>query len=902
MAKTKTYFHAFNIGVHDRKALPRVDLERMRLAAEDQTNILCQATGPGFMRPGTQYLTPSYAGAECRLKEFIFGTTDAALFEFSNQALRIFVDDAVITRPAVSSTVINGDFSSSAGWSTAGVGGGQATIGGGILILNAMDIEGIAQCSRSVTTATPNVEHALRIIVLLGPVIFRCGSTSSGDEYISETSLPTGVHSLTFTPTGTYYVQFSSKARMNRVVDSIQVEAAGEMILPTPWTLSDLPNVRVDQSADVCFVACDNFQQRRIERRAPHSWSVGLYVSDDGPFALNPDPTVRLKNIVVENNGTMLASAPYFTPEHVGSLFRLVHTGQKLQQGMAQEDVYTDAIRVSGVYYSVGNSDRDFLVGITGTWSGTLTLQRSIDTSDTGFTDVTTYTSNGTYSVSDTASNVIYYYRVGFKVGGYISGEANVSIVYEGGGGTGVCRVVGFNSATSVNIEVVSPMKGNDWTRDWRAGEWSNDRGWPSAVALSDGRLWWSGADRIWGSVSDAFTSFDEDVEGDSGPIARAIATGGVNDTKWMMSLQRLLVGTEGTVSTVKSSSLDEPLTPTNFGIRDSSTTGVASVNPIKIDTRGIFVERAGNALMELTFDGSVADYRASQISKLTTDLFGSGVKSISVQRRPDTRIWIVLNDGTCACMVYEPDQEVLAFIPINTDGMFESVAVLPDIAQDRVYFSIKRTINGSDVRYIEKMAADVEVMPSTLCKTVDSFKSGVNSPASTMVAVGTHLTGKDVVVWADGAPIEASYGIPQAFTVDVGGNITLPSPVTNWVAGLPYRARYKSARLAYGGDAGTAMLQEKSVNGVGLILMDFIRQGIKIGASFDDPYRGLDHLPMMADNMTQPGVVSDIVRDEQTIPFAGEWNVDSRVCIEINSPYSACLLGMVLELTTNGQ
>lgn len=891
MARIATYAHAWNVGVQDKRALPRVDLERMRLAAEQQTNWLCMATGPGFMRPGLEYITSTDGNAEARIKEFVFGAADAALMEFTNQALRVLVDDVPITRPSVTSTVTNGNFSSSAGWTTTGVGGGTATISGGKLTLDAVAIEGIAQCSRSVTTSTPNVEHALRIIVDRGPVTFRCGSTSTGDEYIAETILPTGEHSLAFTPTGTYYVQFSSKDRVDRIVDSIQVEAAGIMELPTPWTTADLPSIRLTQSADVCFVACDGYQQRRIERRTSRSWSVCIYQVDDGPFQINANPAVRLRPTAFNGNASLEASAAYFSSDMVGSLFRLTHSGQHIDERIAIEDAYTSSIRVSGI-----QNDRAWTFTLLGTWSGTVSLQRSYDDPDTGFVSVQTYTINGTTAIDDSADNAIYYYRLGFEPGDYTSGEVQIQVTYQGGGGTGICRVTGYTSPTLVDIEILSPFKASVFTRDWAIGEWSDYNGWPSAVTLSDGRLWWSGADRIWGSVSDAFASFDEETEGDSGPISRSIATGGVNDTKWLLSLQRLLAGTEGTVATIKSSSLDEPLTPTNFGIRDSSTTGAADIDPIKVDTRGIFVERAGTALLELTYDGATSEYIATQISKLTTDVFSSGVRSIGIQRRPDTRIWIVMEDGSCVCMVYEPDQEVLAFIPIETDGDFESVAVLPSTVQDRVYFSVRRTINGSTVRYIEKMALDSEVKPSTLCKTVDAFNSGTNSPASTTISVGTHLAGESVVVWADGAPLETSRGVPATFTVNGSGNITVPTAVTNWVAGLSYEAQYKSARLAYGGDAGTAMLQKKAVNKVGLILTDFVRQGLKYGPSFDI----LDSLPRMTDNQTQPDIVLSDIRDEEPFTFNGNWNSDSRVCLQCQSPYTATLLGLVLQMTSN--
>ena len=356
------------------------------------------------------------------------------------------------------------------------------------------------------------------------------------------------------------------------------------------------------------------------------------------------------------------------------------------------------------------------------------------------------------------------------------------------------------------------------------------------------------------------------------------------------MALQKILIGTDGAVATCKSSSLDEPITPTNLSIKQSSSTGAAPVEPVKVDSLGLFIERSGKALMELSYDGTVADYNATQLSKLATDLFSEGVKTMAVQRRPDTRVWVVMNDGSCVCVVYEPLEEVLAFVPIETDGDFESVSVLPGVEQDIVYFVVKRTINSATVRYIEKMALDTEVKPSTLCKVMDSFKTA--SPAGTAVTGATHLIGESVVVWADGAPLTE--------TVD-GGGFTLPSAATSIVYGLPYTARYKSARLAYGAQGGTAMLQPKRVTGVGMVLTDFVRSGIRYGSEFDNADRPLYPLPVNKDGTTATEIVLSDINDEEEFAFPGEWNVDSRVCIEWQSPFPAMVLALVVSVETNG-
>ncbi|WP_164898508.1 hypothetical protein, partial [Mesorhizobium sp. M7A.F.Ca.MR.362.00.0.0] len=636
----------------------------------------------------------------------------------------------------------------------------------------------------------------------------------------------------------------------------------------------------------------------------------------NGPFTTGRTRAIKLTPSVTEGNGTLTASASFFNTGHVGTLFTLRHGGFNCSTELAGEGQFTDAFKVTGVVQAGGGNeynDRNWVYSVSGTWVGTLRWQRSFDGEDTGFkrfrkavstsaSDITAPVANITNDETD--DNSIIWYKLGFEPGEYTSGTATVAIDYDGGGGNGVCRVTAFNSSTSVDIEILSPFHGAVATDDWRECEWSDEQVWPSSVAFAEGRLWLSGSDRLWGSVSDGFEDFDDETEGDSGPISRSIATGGVNDTQWLLALQRLLIGTEGAVSTCKSSSLDEPLTPSNLSIKDSSSTGAASVDPARIDSRGLFVDRSGKALFELSFDGTSSDYNATQMSKLATDLFTSGVRSLAVQRRPDTRVWIIMNDGSCVCVVYEPMEEVLAFIPIETDGSFESAAVLPADDQDRAYFVVNRTVNGSTVRYIEKMALDTEVKPSTLCKVMDAFKTGVNSPASTTINVGTHLIGESVVVWADGAPLVTvanGYSEPNTYVVNGSGNITVGSAVTNWVAGLPYTARYKSSKLAYGAAEGTAMLQKKKVDKVGLIMTDFVRAGIRYGSQFDNDDRPMFPLPVLEGYTTAPAIVLSDINDEEPFVFPGEWDMDSRVCLECASPNTLTLISLVLQITTNG-
>lgn len=920
MGKARVLFHAFNVGQHDATALARVDLERMRLAAEEQTNLIGMTTGQGFMRPGLEYLGSTDGNAAAKLAEFVYGATDAALLEFTNTSMRVWIDDAVVTRPAVTAAVSNGDFSSGTNWTLTASSGATCTVSGGLLNMTASARGSVASATQTVTVNEQGTEHALRIIVSRGPVTFRCGSTSGGDEYIAETVLDTGSHSLAFTPsTSSFYIRFESRNSNLKTVDSITVEASGVMELPTPWETANLGLMRFAQSADVVFVACSGYQPQRIERRAARSWSVVQYKSDTGPFYASRSVDAKLKVSATSGNATLTSDKAFFRSSHVGALFRLFSDGGIRQTyTLSNEVAFTDPIRVSGLSGFVAGAaeantrERLIRYTITGTWAGTISVLKSSKDKEFGFTKshiryehpVSTststsvaITSNVDYYLNDKSDNEIVWYKLGFESGNYTSGTASIVMEYGGWDVAGICRVTGYTSATEVSVEILQTMGNTSYTATWQEGMWSDEDGWPAAVAFYDGRLWWSGLDRLWGSVSDDFNNFDEDFEGDAGPINRSIATGGVNDTQWLLGLQRLLIGTEGMIAVAKSSSLDDPITPTSLAIRDVSSLGVAPNGAVKIDSRGLSVERSGRAVMELVYDPSQNDYRATQLSKLTTDLFADGVKEIAIQRRPETRIWIITETGGCVCCVYEPDQEVVAFIPIETDGTFESVAVLPADSQDRVYFVVNRTINAGTKRYIEKMALDTEVRPSTLCKVMDAFETGTAASPTTTLAVGTHLQGETVVVWADGEPVETSAGVRGEYVVDGSGNITLGSAISGqWVAGLPYRARYKSARLAYGTEGGTAMLAKKSLDEVGLIMTNFTRQGIRVGTSFTKMY----DLPSKVLGQTVSDIVLDTVDDGVPFSVGGGWSLDNRMCIEVNSPYTATFCGMTLSITAN--
>lgn len=882
MAKQSSHLLTFNRGILSRLGLARIDLNRTAMSAEVMTNWMPRVLGSMMLRPGMGYIDSTRNNARAKLFPFVFATDDTAQLEITAGALRVRIDDELISRPSVSAAITNGSFTSDlTGWTDSDEGSAASSwVTGGFMALLGTGTSAAIR-DQAVTVNEAGTEHALRVAVERGPVILRVGSTSGGDEYVYETTLGTGAHSLAFTPTGTFYVRLMNRRPFTARVDSVAVESSGTVELPSPWGADDLSNIRMSQSGDVLFVACKGYRQRKIERRTARSWSIVTYEPETGPFRnVNSSPITITPSALI-GDVTLTASASLFRESNVGSLYRIQSTGQTVTATIAAEDTFSNPIRVAGV-----EGQRAFGITITGISGDTVTLQYSVGEPGS-WVDVASYTVNTSTSYNDALDNQIIYYRIGVKAGGYGTGTINVTLAYTSGSITGIARVTGYSSPTSVSAVVLQAFGAITASSDWWESVWSDRRGWPSAVALYEGRLWWFGSDRSIGSISDAFEDFDDDFEGDAGPINRSIGEGPVDSICWALPMQRLIIGTQGAEFSARSSSFDEPLTPTNFNIKPASTQGSKEINAIRVDSMGIYVQRSGQKLYQLAYNLDQNDYRSEDLTIGVPDLNEAGIVHIAVQRQPDTRIHCIREDGTVGVLVFDSGENVICWVEVETDGVIEDACVLPGSKEDSVYYVVRRTINGSTRRYIEKWAMESECRGGALNKQADSFILYSGASTATISGLG-HLEGMSVVAWGAGKDL-------GVYTVS-GAQITLSESVTGAIVGLGYEALFKSAKQSFGAVIGTPLNQRKRIDHAGLILADTHYQGLRFGPDFDT----MDDLPLIeAHKETAENTVWDAY-DSDMISFPGSWTTDSRVCLKASAPRPCTVLAASLSMTVN--
>tara|TARA_R110000868_G_scaffold411755_1_gene708896 strand:- start:14424 stop:17129 length:2706 start_codon:yes stop_codon:yes gene_type:complete len=901
MARQDIAFLAFNRGLVSRLGLARADIKRIALSAETYNNYMARVLGSMSIRPGRAYLGSTASDAAARFLPFIFSTSDKALVELTNLAMRVWVSDALITRAAVTTAVTNGSFPANLGsWTDNDEAGGisQWVAPGYMELLGTGTAAAIRTQQVTVAGANISVEHALRISIVRGPVTLRVGSTSGADDYISETPLDAGTHSLALTPTGNFYIQFQS--RLDRVVwvDSCEIEAAGVMSVTTPWTTAGLGLVRFAPSGDILFCAANGFRQYKIERRSTRSWSVVEYIPEDGPFRVPNIGPGTLTAGALAGNTTLTSSIPLFKSTHVGALFSVTSTGQTVTKSAAALNDATNSILVEGT-----GTDRAFTIVISGMTAGrTVILQRAFDDATWAAVSGKSWTADTTESYTDALDNQSVYYRLLVSVVG-AAGTTTLTLSIATGSITGICRVTNFTSNVLVSVEVFKPFGSLVASDIWSEGKWSDYRGYPSSVAIYEGRMVWAGKDTVALSVSDGYYSFDDTVVGDSGPVVRTIGSGPVDVINWILPLQRLILGGQGAEHSCKSTSFDEPLTPTNFNIKKASRQGSAAVEAVEVDSNGVYVQRGGVRVFSMEFSGDVLDYVSTHLTALVPKIGAPGIVRMAVQRQPDTRLHCIRSDGTVAIMIYDKVENVTCWLTLSVDaagGQVEDVVVLPGDdgdEEDHVYYVVKYTINGTTKRYLEKWAFEDDCLgDADLCYLADSCVTYTGAATTTVTAA--HLAGEQVVIWADGADVGTDDNGDPIYTLDGSGQCTLPTAVSNYVVGLPYTAQWKSGKLVQlQSQVGLAMKDHKTIAELGLIMADVHRYGVKFGSDFTN----MNDLPSMEGGLAVGDDEVRVAYDEPPFPFPGSFTIDQRLCLQSQAPRPATILAAFTNVEHHG-
>lgn len=206
-------------------------------------------------------------------------------------------------------------------------------------------------------------------------------------------------------------------------------------------------------------------------------------------------------------------------------------------------------------------------------------------------------------------------------------------------------------------------------------------------------------------SRTNAFNDFAVGTTADA-PLAFTLASERVDRALWLVSDEFLIIGTVGGIWRIGGATKSEPITPTSINARRQNTLGCLDLNAILAAGFILCVRRGGKVVNEIGFRLERDKWEGTNLNLLSRHITEGGIRSIALQQEPFNILWCIRGDGQLLGMTYERDQNVLGWVRILTDGVIESVAVLPqNDAEDQIWLLVRRTIGGITRRYVEYFA-----------------------------------------------------------------------------------------------------------------------------------------------------------------------------------------------------
>jgi hypothetical protein len=390
-------------------------------------------------------------------------------------------------------------------------------------------------------------------------------------------------------------------------------------------------------------------------------------------------------------------------------------------------------------------------------------------------------------------------------------------------------------------------------------------------------------ATTVWLSKVGDYENFEEGVK-DADSFSLGIPTQDI--ILWTESLEALLLGTAGDEWMIGSNKLQTPISPTNFAVKQQSTYGSADIQAQKINEVLLFVDFVKRKIREMTFAADVEKFVSPDMTALADHITEAGVACMAHQKNPDSILWCVLDDGSLISLVYDRQQDVIAWSPHPIDGTVQSVCVTPGTNEDDVWISIKRTIDSSDKIYIEKMATRIQG------DIENSFfvDSGIVVTGTSATISGLdHLEGETVVALVDGV-------YDGTFTVSSGDITLTTTPTAQAIVGLPYTAVLQPMRIIQNNQLGSSMASNTRVSALKVVFMN------TKGAQYGDSTSNLFSFNFSDERLENANYVTGLFSGDVPVNMPGGFSTENPVVISSSQPYPMTVKAMIATFSQTGR
>jgi hypothetical protein len=441
---------------------------------------------------------------------------------------------------------------------------------------------------------------------------------------------------------------------------------------------------------------------------------------------------------------------------------------------------------------------------------------------------------------------------------------------------TGDFGYIGTTDQLSFTDDNIGPDLSDGPPQSYNPFPTSND--YPSTVTFFQQRLGWARSNNhpnaMWFSRPGEYENMDisRPLKA-SDSLTFALVAGKVNAVNQLVPMNELLALTSDSVFAV-SGGQQGYLSPTNIVTQRQTGRGSSRLNPLVVDNVSFYQVGVGCAIRTLGYEFSIDGYNSNDVTIFSPHLFrGYTIVSWAYSAEPLSVIWAVRSDGILLAFTWQQEQQVWGWTLCETDGKVESVCTISEGGEDRLYLTVRRTINGVSRLFIERMAASRWEDVAQTC-FMDAAVTYQFATPQTVLRNLDHLEGKDVVALADGAVVT---GLTVA-----GGIVTLDDPASYVTVGLPFTSTIETLPLATQTQAGWTLAKPQQVNKVSLRVKD--SRGILAGPSDDKlvEMKPRSNEPFGSPPKLQTGVVEAIMPPMIRSGDRG----DAGVTITVQSPH----------------
>lgn len=414
---------------------------------------------------------------------------------------------------------------------------------------------------------------------------------------------------------------------------------------------------------------------------------------------------------------------------------------------------------------------------------------------------------------------------------------------------------------------------------------------YPAATTYHEQRRWFGGTTNkpqvIWATRTGTESNLTSSIPArDADGLEFRLASAQNNQIRHLVPLSDLIAMTAGGEFRIYSDNAPA-ITPTSLTVKVQGYSGANGVQPVVTSGSVLYVQAQGSRVRELAYGGESSNYgyKSIDVTIMAPHRFnGRTVSQMAYTRAPEQILWVIRDDGVLLGMTYVPDQQVYGWHAHDTDGLFESVAVVAEGNEDVLYAVVKRTVDERTVRYVERLNTRI----FTELKDAFFVDSGLTYDGAPITSLGGlwHLEGKELDILTDGS-------VHPRRTV-INGSITLDYFASVVHVGLPMTSDARTLPLAIEGSQAAGQGTVKNVNKVHLRVSQ--SSVVKAGPDFtrlrEYPARLVD------DPYGSPPALRD---GELALNVDPSWNTDAAICVRQDLPLPLTLLAMTLDVQTGG-